>query len=1003
MNYFVLFRVPALFIVLLVSLFCHSLSVAAERATLGIMVRQVSNQYAHFIGLDAPRGAQVVSVQGGGSLQPGDLILMVNETPVQSPADLQKALRNAQPGEQALLQIVRGAERRQVAHTLKGIAAALGGDSWRQPIRREPPGLGSFQTVAGEQFEKEVLQSSQPVLVYFYANWCGPCKTYLPIMQQVEKQYPEVKIVGVDVDKNRELVNRYGISRILPALILFNGGKEVDKVMPVSNKELVDTLLGRLTSDKLELFASLGREGWIQDIAFIPGSTLIAARNADHTVLVWDYQKGLSHWIYRGYVTGLSPNGKYAAQSDLKLQNISLINNLSRQYQSISTDQYVEKLAVSPLGNVVACFGIDKNGRYGVTIWGSDNRLVKAIPVDLGNHPQVVQFAFSPDGATFALASINKLEFFDTSKWTLETLIQRKGTASLLQFASDSRAVLVLGGSDELIDLQGKRIPWKNGRTVQGKTEDRLFIATHGDNTFSLVDNRHSASAVRFVGHRAPINRGAVADSVPWLASGSSDGTVRLWDRTTGKEIAQFVGLYNGEWIVVTPEGYYNSSPRGHELLSVRKGGSVFGVDQFYDLFYRPDIVAAKLKGEDISGLITLTVDEALKDPPPSVQFNQQAWDKNAAQVPVCYQIRSNGGGIGEVRLFQNGKLIKSDGFYRESVASKTEQPLRLASLNSRTIQQQQRSLVVREKQQASAKVLHGKGDLFEECVSLEPVSGENEISLAAFNAANTVQSRMAATRFNSARPPAEPHLYILAIGIDRYRDSSINLKYAAKDANDFIRLLAAKSATVYKTANIHLTTLLNEQAGRQQVLAAIEQLAAQVKPGDSFVFFNASHGLLLQNQYYIVTSSFNGRLAGSESLISSNEIVEMSKKIKSLSQLFVFDTCHAGGMDTIVSGLYDARMSVLAKKMGLHVFASAGSLQTALDGYQGNGLYTYTLLQGMQNSGEVDREGNGMVTVKKLGRYSKEKTTDISTHLGHPQTPYIINFGNDSLLYRVQ
>jgi len=1003
MKRFVVFRMSVLFVALLLSLFCHSLAVAAERATLGIMVRQVSKQYAHFIGLDSPRGAQVVSVQGGGFLQPGDLILMVNETPVQSPADLQKALRNAQPGEQAQLQIVRGTERRQITHTLKGIAA-FGGESRSRPVRREPPGLGSFQTVSGEQFEREVLQSSQPVLVYFYANWCGPCKTYLPIMQQVEKQYPEVKIVGVDVDKNRDLVNRYGISGILPALILFNGGKEVDKVMPVSNKELVDSLLGRLKNDRLELFATLGREGWIKDVAFIPGSTLIAARNYSEAIFIWDYKLGAAQRIFRSYVSALSPNGTYAAQSDRKLQNITLINNLSQQHQSISTDQYIEKLAVSPLGNVVACFGIDKNGRYGVTIWGNDNRFVKAISLDLGNHPQSVQFSFSPDGTTFALASINKLEFFDTSSWNREALVQRNGTASLLQFTSDSRAVLAVGGSDELIDLQGKRIPWKNGRTVQGKIKDRLFIATHGDNTFSLVDTGQTASAVRFAGHRAPINRGAVSDSVPWLASGSSDGTVRLWDRTTGKEIAQFVGLYNGEWIVVTPEGYYNASSQGHELLGVRKGGSVFGVDQFYDLFYRPDIVAAKLQGQDISGLITLTVDEALKSPPPSVQFNQQVWDKNAAQVPVCYKIRSNGGGIGEVRLFQNGKLIKSDGFYREAVSAGGNGPVSLTALNSRAIQQELRSLVLKEKQQTpGTSLVRPKGDQLDQCIELEPVAGENEISLAAFNAANTVQSRMAVVRFNSDRPPAEPHLYVLAIGVDRYSDPSINLKYAAKDASDFIRLLAAKSSTVYKTANIHLTTLLNEQAGRQQLLAAIEQLAAVVKPGDSFVFFNASHGLLLQSQYYIVTSSFDGDLGRGSGLISSNEIVEMSKKIKSLSQLFIFDTCHAGGMDTIVSGLYDARMSVLAKKMGLHVFASAGSLQTALDGYQGNGLYTYTLLQGMRNPGDVDREGDGMVTVKKLGRYTKGKTADISSRLGHPQTPFIINFGSDSALFRVQ
>ena len=59
-----------------------------------------------------------------------------------------------------------------------------------------------------------------------------------------------------------------------------------------------------------------------------------------------------------------------------------------------------------------------------------------------------------------------------------------------------------------------------------------------------------------------------------------------------------------------------------------------------------------------------------------------------------------------------------------------------------------------------------------------------------------------------------------------------------------------------------------------------------------------------------------------------------MSKKVKSLSQLFIFDTCHAGDVDYIVSGLYDARMSVLAKKMGLHIYTSANDKQTAMDGY---------------------------------------------------------------------
>jgi uncharacterized caspase-like protein len=240
-------------------------------------------------------------------------------------------------------------------------------------------------------------------------------------------------------------------------------------------------------------------------------------------------------------------------------------------------------------------------------------------------------------------------------------------------------------------------------------------------------------------------------------------------------------------------------------------------------------------------------------------------------------------------------------------------------------------------------------------------------------------------------------------VGIDRYRDASINLRYAAKDATDFIHSLPRQAESIYKQDNIHVISLINEHADKAGIIATIDDLSRKVKQGDSFIFFDASHGVLLQNQYYIVTADYNGNLSSTKNLISSNEIVEMSKKVKSLSQLFIFDTCHAGGIDAIVSGLYDARMSVLAKKMGLHIYASAGSVQSALDGYQGNGLFTHCLLMGIANARDVDRERDGTVTVKKLGNYAKEKTAEISTRLKRPQTPLIIDFGRDNPLFRVR
>jgi hypothetical protein len=95
--------------------------------------------------------------------------------------------------------------------------------------------------------------------------------------------------------------------------------------------------------------------------------------------------------------------------------------------------------------------------------------------------------------------------------------------------------------------------------------------------------------------------------------------------------------------------------------------------------------------------------------------------------------------------------------------------------------------------------------------------------------------------------------------------------------------------------------------------------------------------------------------------------------------------------------------MSVMAKKMGLHIYASAGSTQTAMDGYEGNGLFTHTLLQSMREGQTTDTNHDGQVSVMELGEQARQQTMEISKKLGDPQSPNIINFGRDNMLFRVQ
>jgi uncharacterized caspase-like protein len=242
---------------------------------------------------------------------------------------------------------------------------------------------------------------------------------------------------------------------------------------------------------------------------------------------------------------------------------------------------------------------------------------------------------------------------------------------------------------------------------------------------------------------------------------------------------------------------------------------------------------------------------------------------------------------------------------------------------------------------------------------------------------------------------------YIMAVGINEYKNPKLFLNYARPDAEAFTRLMKEKSSTLYKS--VEFITLYDREASSSNILSNLDELSRKIHPEDVFIFYYAGHGSMVDDRFFFIPTE-SIRLYDLKSLqreaLEAAVLQEKLKHISALKQLIIMDACQSGAsvemLGTRGAGEEKA-IAQLSRSAGIHVMASAGSEQFATEfASLGHGLFTYLLMRAL--GGEADgAPKDGKVTIYEIKSFMDDQVPEMTKKMkGSPQYPYTFSRGQD-------
>jgi WD40 repeat protein len=519
-----------------------------------------------------------------------------------------------------------------------------------------------------------------------------------------------------------------------------------------------------------------------------------------------------------------------------------------------------------------------------------------------------------------------------------------------------------------------------------------------------------------FLGHQSFVTSLSESADARFLTTSSTDRTIRLWSLNDFQErpdsVEPLLSLFivdEDDWILWTPQGYYDASPGCGDLVGwhVNQGpdqvAAYYPLHQFRSQLYRPDLISYVLQQGSFQGAIARATNPGLAPAQPIDPGLSPAQPIIGQAVPI----QPTDQALVLVLPIESPVPLTTDLRKPETMQSLEPPRVRLLSpQDGMTTRQGQIHLLAEvvsanELPITEVKVLvngrpaSGKGvsvvaaegtnqgeASFSRAVKLLP--GENEIAVLARNEVAASAPIMVRVIYEAPEKEiiARPNLHLLSIGISDYKDRNLSLRYADRDAQAFADAWESQLGPVYQ--NIDKTLLLNEEATADRIQDAMRNLAEKVGERDVAVIFISAHGIRnRQLEYYLATHEIDPEKLD-ETALHFSAVSQLLETLPCKVLLFV-DTCHAAGITGAKAILRDPLYELTSDEYGAIVFSSSLSREISREDEKWqHGAFTKAILDTFA-SPDSDLNSDGFLSLTEMEQSVCDRVREMTEGEQHP------------------